>query len=1342
MAYEAIYQIGDIHVDGRRYDEYVKIIQKFADCVKADKRKKIITILGDTFEKATKLDQGEITLFNKICEILLSCKTEIVIILGNHDYNIHKPDGDNLLSAFNLERITVEWDGKTIFPFKIYTKSDIYTLNNIDFYVYSPTDKVLSAIKQASQNVKVLLLHETINGCMFQNRTIAKDQKCSLKLTDFNKFDIVEMGDVHKQQFLGEKKNAAYAGSLVQQDFGEDLHHGYIVWDLKTYQGTFHEIFNEYAYLKFYANGDKIVEPDIIPVGIKKVHGLRFEYENCTNGWVEKKQKEIKEQYGCEFSKPPINYSKISDIYERKGDTDSKKNDVIASNDIEYQQKMLTQMAKEKKYDEPMIKKLLEFHLSNRKLIEKYSGKRWKLLSLRWENVLKYGENNVIDFSKVKGLTSLIGKNATGKSTVIDALSAVLFNEKVRGNKGDMVRKGQLFCKMEAVIEVMEGNETNIYTIINVINSDNNNHGAIIYKNGDNIAASGMTNVKDMMKELLGPYEVFINVSVSIQNSNIFTDESKSKQDIIMEVLSGLKGLVEARKKYYDELKDLTKDKKALIEPPKSVKMDEPEIIKRKTEISSEIKLIRELLAKLNDEQSENHQQNSECTSKLMVLSKEVDLAVQSMLTTNKQYETTERSIQQLDKQKQQLEKIKKKVLNYSDQCLFCQSNKKLVENRTRIQSMKTRLIQFEKDNNSNSQHNKQIDERIVELRKIIELKQKQLSQLINKKLNIESVYRKIEERDSELTKFSIDINAVDKEIKKLEEIDHLNQQLTIAQSEIKSISDIIDNHKKEYPVTFNLDNCEDCKRNKSLFNSKFSINKLESQLQQLLTKESAYKTKLSEYPSIDSIKIKMQIRQLEKLKTYPKETKDYVKKQIDEILDMIRIANIEIKLAEEEIGNVIIGKLPVKSSKEIENLNAEIKNIESGVEKYSKKCNSCEDNKSILEFAVSKRDIDIEISTIDKEFNQNQIKLQLLSESKTRNLINYEEKKKQYFVVEAEVKEDQKNLNIQRSLITAQINENNKKLEGLLVNEMEINATYQKFNDYKVALVKYHSDSKQMDERIILLTYYVELLDLKNGFPRHVSNRFMSMLNDNMNRILSELTDFKISIEAEIGESIRVYIIKDNVKINCDMISGFQKFLLNIVFRISLYNVSHIPMPKFIIIDEGFGSLDIDNYVMVGRLLKTIKKYYDFVLIISHIQGMEDISDTKLIIQVNNGISYLNNFPDNKPSFKFNDFKRDCVDLKKNDKPKLKPKAEPMAIDIKQITDYSKSKQISTFSYKSGEKYIILFKRQNKEKIVTYYKCLVCEISKKYKVDADIMKHISAQSHKKKFRGKSKQNR
>jgi DNA repair exonuclease SbcCD ATPase subunit len=72
------------------------------------------------------------------------------------------------------------------------------------------------------------------------------------------------------------------------------------------------------------------------------------------------------------------------------------------------------------------------------------------------------------------------------------------------------------------------------------------------------------------------------------------------------------------------------------------------------------------------------------------------------------------------------------------------------------------------------------------------------------------------------------------------------------------------------------------------------------------------------------------------------------------------------------------------------------------------------------------------------------------------------------------------------------------------------------------------------------------------------------------------------------------------------------------------LTNISNLPRPNFIAIDEGWGTLDSDNLNSAQQLFQYLKNIYKFSLIISHIDTMRDFTDDLLEISVVDGYSQI----------------------------------------------------------------------------------------------------------------------
>ena len=82
---------------------------------------------------------------------------------------------------------------------------------------------------------------------------------------------------------------------------------------------------------------------------------------------------------------------------------------------------------------------------------DKRVGVRWKIIKMRYSNMFSYGENNEIDFTKMKGIIGIIAPNHYGKSSLLDVIMYCLFDECSRGKMSrDIlnITKKKFWCEM------------------------------------------------------------------------------------------------------------------------------------------------------------------------------------------------------------------------------------------------------------------------------------------------------------------------------------------------------------------------------------------------------------------------------------------------------------------------------------------------------------------------------------------------------------------------------------------------------------------------------------------------------------------------------------------------------------------------------------------------------------------------------------------------------------------------------------------------------------------------------------------------------------------------------
>jgi nucleoside-diphosphate-sugar epimerase len=98
---------------------------------------------------------------------------------------------------------------------------------------------------------------------------------------NFEDYDIVLLGYIHKHQFLDKKKRIAYPSSLIQKHIGETVkNHGIIIWNLNLLEGQFVPIPNDYCICKCILDkNEKIIPEENINLKDYKYITAKIEYE-------------------------------------------------------------------------------------------------------------------------------------------------------------------------------------------------------------------------------------------------------------------------------------------------------------------------------------------------------------------------------------------------------------------------------------------------------------------------------------------------------------------------------------------------------------------------------------------------------------------------------------------------------------------------------------------------------------------------------------------------------------------------------------------------------------------------------------------------------------------------------------------------------------------------------------------------------------------------------------------------------------------------------------------------------------------------------------------------------
>ena len=139
------------------------------------------------------------------------------------------------------------------------------------------------------------------------------------------------------------------------------------------------------------------------------------------------------------------------------------------------------------------------------------------------------------------------------------------------------------------------------------------------------------------------------------------------------------------------------------------------------------------------------------------------------------------------------------------------------------------------------------------------------------------------------------------------------------------------------------------------------------------------------------------------------------------------------------------------------------------------------------------------------------------------------------------------------------------------------------------------------------------------DGIPLMIMNKAVPLINNEIRKVLSNITNFEVSLEVDTeAHDLSIFIDDGTSRRRVELGSGMEKTLTALTIRSALSNISLLPTCNLFVIDEGFGTLDSENINHMNQLLLYLKSKFENVLIISHIESMQDITDNVLSIHKN----------------------------------------------------------------------------------------------------------------------------
>jgi len=555
-----VYHIADVHIRNlKRHKEYREVFsQLYGYILSTMEENDIIYIAGDIVHAKTDMSPEVVDLtqefFTRLADLLPT-----IVIPGNHDANLNNTSRLDALSpiinalkhpnlfylkdtgAWSLGDLTIVhqsvWDKSPGFPPSADYKGD----TKIGVF-HGPVDKI-----------------ETEHGFAIENKNI--------NVGNFDGYDMVMLGDIHKpNNAVQGDERIKYAGSLIVQNHGEAKYpnHGILVWDVATRKNKFVEIPNDYGYVTIDIEEGKIVSNTPIPQKPR----MRVRVKDTKASELNKIIADLKKGR-------KVQELTIQKVITRKDGGEHEKIVLQNVRDTAFQNKLIEELLND---TEHLTEEQLEVVKSINNDINSKLGTSRAIINSTWtpkvfkfSNMFSYGPNNVIDFSQMKGAYGIFAPNASGKSTLWDALSFCIFDKCSRTSKADDVMnysKMSFDCKFTFDISGVE------YTIERTAKKSpkrgtvkvDTNFYRMVDGQAESLNGEQRRETNAIIREYVGTYDDFILTAMSTQsnNSGFIEKSQKERKELLAQFLDMdvFENLYQIASEEIKELSALLKDYK------------------------------------------------------------------------------------------------------------------------------------------------------------------------------------------------------------------------------------------------------------------------------------------------------------------------------------------------------------------------------------------------------------------------------------------------------------------------------------------------------------------------------------------------------------------------------------------------------------------------------------------------------------------------------------------------------------------------------------------------------------------------------------------------------------
>lgn len=429
--FDRIYHISDIHIRPlQRHDEFRQVFTELDEYLKNQDNNGIAVITGDTFDNKTVFRPETFKLCRDMFKMIAS-HMPLIIIAGNHDMMENNTN--------RLDAITPVVDDIPNLHYLKYSGLYFCSRNNVCISVSSLYDKafishgdIVSSKHYRNGYQYIALYHGTLNGAKTDTGYVATNGEAEDEpeatsrfraLSDFDGYDAVLLGDIHKHQIMRPVPPVAYAGSLIQQNHGETLDgHGILLWTrtedpegMSSWACELHNVHNKYGFVDIHCQDGQWINDDIV---LPEHCYARLIIKNCTETQIDLIVASLKRL--CEHIQITKRQCVSDNIEEFEIPPDIKRK--------EDELELIREQADIHHYD---ADQLVALHQEYQKQLDidpkNMSTAVWRPVLIEFKNMFGYGNNIINKMHFRKGTISISANNACGKTSIVNIILFAIF---------------------------------------------------------------------------------------------------------------------------------------------------------------------------------------------------------------------------------------------------------------------------------------------------------------------------------------------------------------------------------------------------------------------------------------------------------------------------------------------------------------------------------------------------------------------------------------------------------------------------------------------------------------------------------------------------------------------------------------------------------------------------------------------------------------------------------------------------------------------------------------------------------------------------------------------------